>query len=310
MADKNLSGSSCFVFAIFSGLLGLSACVHGTGGSNVEIKAPTTSLVALQMDHPIELRLKADLMHQEKVAYFSRTNSESFEDNQVRHQKNETLEFTSQAETVKADPSSDRFTQALTIISKDGQADLHDYAMPDQGERLEVTADSHGRILRAGDYPTNSIFYVSPISLPSGSVSQGDTWTMTANWVSLDESVPYRLDMVSILKGFWTCGKDRCAQIEVSGEVGIDGMAGQSMSFKSLWRGMLYFDIDAGTVVWSRVDSDEQFAAGNVRRNVSSCLEAALIEPAGEKLAGLAKPNCEWRKSDSLSSPSSMTQKP
>ena len=297
-------------FVLTAAIAGLSACAHGNGGdSDSAMIAPSKSLTVLQVDHPIELRLKADPKHVEKVAYYSRTSSESFEDNQVRHQKNDSLEFTSQAETLRADPSSDRFTQVLSIVSKDGAGDLHDYAMPEQGERLEVTADSRGRILRAGDYPTSSIFYVSPVSLPSGPVSQGDTWTMVANWVSLEESVPYRLDMVSILKGFWNCGKDRCAQIEVSGEVGIDGMANQAMSFKSVWRGMLYFDIDAGTVVWSRVDSDEQFAAGNVRRNVTSCLEAALTEPTDEKIPGLAKPNCEWRKSDPPS-PSALTQKP
>jgi hypothetical protein len=161
---------------------------------------------------------------------------------------------------------------------------LHDFAMPELGEKLEVIADSHGRILKAGDYPTNSIFYVAPISLPEGPVSVGDTWALQSDWLSLEEMVPYHLDMASILRQVYSCGAHRCAEIEISGEVTLEGPIAQSLAFKSLWKGFILFDIDAGAVAWSRVDSEEQFASGNVRRSVSSCLEATLFEPFDEKL--------------------------
>ena len=115
---------------------------------------------------------------------------------------------------------------------------------------------------------------------------------MRASWLSLGEMVPYQLEMVSILKRFSQCGTRRCAEIELSGEVGLQGPIAQMMAFRSLWKGFLVFDIDSGTVLWSRVDSEEQFASGNVRRAVASCLEAALQEPGDIKLAGKTRPAC------------------
>ncbi len=280
--------------------LALVACSHSGGTKGADEKAAearqfrpqATGLEQIKIEGPVELRLKADPARVEKVNYFHRSSSRSFEDNQVRTQKDETLEFTSQAETVKVEADKGRFTQVITTSNKQGNGDLNDFAMPEVGEKLEVTASQRGKILKSGDYPENSIFFVSPISLPETPVTIGDTWTMQANWLSLGEMVPYKLDMVSILKGFWKCGKNRWAEIEISGEVGLQGPIAQAMSFKSVWRGRVYFDIDAGTVAWSRVDSDESFISGNVRREVDSCLEAVLFEPEDQKLPGITKPTC------------------
>ncbi len=236
------------------------------------------------------MRLKGDPKRIEKVAYTHRMRSTSYEDLEVRHQKEELLDFLAQAETLNVGADGERFTQRITVLKKEGSANLHDFAMPEVGERLDVVADSRGRIIRSGNYPENSIFYVPPNSLPEEAVKVGDTWSMEASWVSLDENVPYRLDMVSIMKRFLECGKDRCAEIEVAGEVSLQGPLAQAMVFKSMWRGFILFNIDAGAVVWSRVDSEEQLMAGNVRRSVTSCLEAAMVEPAELKVPTDEKP--------------------
>lgn len=289
-----LNNRSSLVVLLLLSQFALGACASkAPKNSNVEYKPLAKGLEPLKVETPVELRLKADANRVEKVSYFHRSRSRSFEDNQVRTQKDETLEFVSQATTVKVEADKDRFTQVLTTSGKQGAANLNDFAMPEVGEKLEVTANSRGKILKSGDYPDNSIFFVSPISLPEAAVSVGDTWTMQSNWLSLGELVPYRLDMLSILKGFWKCGAHRCAEIEISGEVGLQGPIAQSMAFKSLWRGRIYFDVDAGTVVWSRVDSDESFSSGNVRRDVSSCLEAVLTEPEDTKIPGIGKPTCQ-----------------
>lgn len=270
----------------------LTACTHagvspaveqGTSAGTSQV-VPADGLKSVSLTAPVELRLKADRDHIEKVAYVHRSRSTSFEDVEVRKTTEEALDFVSQAETTNIDPALDRFTQSISITKKDGQLNLHDFAMPELGEKLEIVADGRGRILRAGDYPTNSIFYVPPISLPDGPVSVGDTWGLQARWLSLEELVPYQLDMTSILKNVWGCGAHRCAEIEISGEVTLVGALAQTMAFKSLWKGFLMFDIEAGTVLWSRVDSEEQFMSGNVRRSVSSCLEATLQEPVDLKL--------------------------
>lgn len=248
-------------------------------------------LPSVKMAGPVELRLKAQPKTAETVEYFHVSSSRAFEGKELRHEKTETLTFTAQAETTKVDGG--RFSQTITVTKKDGAIGLHDFAMPEMGERLELVTDSRGKILKAGDWPSNSIFYVSPISLPENAVEVGDTWTMQSSWLSLQDMVPYELDMVSILKGFVKCGDDTCADIEVNGNVSMQGALQKTLVFRSEWRGRLLFAVNAGTVTWSRVNSEELFAYDKVYRSVGSCLEAALRDPGKVSvIARDAKPTC------------------
>lgn len=288
-----------------------TACASGPKSLDTLPPGVKGELPSVKMDGPVVLRLKAEPKTSETVEYYHVSASRAFEGKELRHEKTETLSFTAMAETTKAEklpvtPSAapeaavetaapvERFTQAITVTKKEGTVGLHDFAMPEIGERLEVVTDSRGKILKAGDWPTNSIFYVSPVSLPDHAVSVGDTWTMQSSWLSLEDMVPYELDMVSILKGFVKCGNDTCADIEVNGNVGMQGALKQALVFRSEWRGRLLFAINAGTVAWSRVNSEELFAYDRVYRTVGSCLEAALREPGvSSLLANDAKPLCQ-----------------
>lgn len=246
----------------------------------------------VKLKEPVLLRLKARPKTSEIVDYFHVSASRAFEGRELRHEKTESVGFTATAETLKAEE--DKFTQSITVTKKDGTIGLHDFAMPEPGERLEIVADAKGKILKAGDWPTNSIFYVSPISLPDNPVEVGDTWVMQASWLSLQDMVPYELEMVSILKGFVKCGEDTCADIEINGNVGMQGQLKQALVFRSEWRGRMLFALDAGTVVWSRTNSEETFAYDRIYRTVGSCLEAALRKPTARSLfQGEAKPSCE-----------------
>lgn len=281
-----------FFYTCLVSILFLAGCA--TSPKTVGVQPPGLSgkLETVKMKEPVQLRLKAQPKSSETVEYYHVSASRAFEGQELRHEKTETLGFTALAETLKAE--GDRFTQNITVTKKDGTVGLHDFAMPELGERLEVIADSKGKIIKAGDWPTNSIFYVSPISLPEQAVEVGDTWTMQATWLSLTDMVPYELEMVSILKGFVKCGADTCADIEVNGNVAMQGQLRDALVFRSEWRGRLFFAVNAGTVTWSRVNSEELFAYDKVYRTVGSCLEAALREPSAQSLlVASAKPSCE-----------------
>lgn len=283
---------TCLVPILFLQMLVLSGCATSSKATGPVPPGLSGKLEAVTLKEPVQLRLKAQPKSSETVEYYHVSASRAFEGQELRHEKTETLGFTALAETLKAE--GDRFTQAITVTKKDGTIGLHDFAMPELGERLEVIADSKGKIHKAGDWPTNSIFYVSPISLPEQAVAVGDTWMMQATWLSLNDMVPYELEMVSILKGFVKCGADTCADIEVSGNVAMQGQLRETLVFRSEWRGRLFFAIGAGTVAWSRVNSEELFAYDKVYRTVGSCLEAALREPSAQSLIGVeAKPTCE-----------------
>ncbi len=276
-------------------LLLISACASG-GGKSSPLLPPGVKgeLSQVKMEGPVKLRLKAEPKTSETVEYYHVAASRAFEGAEVRHEKTDTLTFTAVAETLKVDSAAEgKFTQAITVTKKDGTIGLHDFAMPELGERLEIVTDSRGKILKAGDWPPNSIFYVSPISLPDAPVEVGDTWAMQSSWLSLQDMVPYELDMVSILKGFVKCGTDTCADIEVNGNVSMQGALQQTLVFRSEWRGRILFALNAGTVAWSRVNSEELFAYDKVYRTVGSCLEAALREPGASSLLTVeAKPTC------------------
>jgi hypothetical protein len=272
--------------------LALIGCASGQVANGPRPSGLKGDLVAINVDKPVLLRLKAQPQTSETVDYFHISSSRAFEGRELRNEKTETLGFTANAETVKVD--ADKFTQTITVSKKDGTIGLHDFAMPEPGEKLEVVADNKGKILKAGDWPTNSIFYVSPISLPENPVEVGETWVMQASWLSLQDMVPYELEMVSILRGFVKCGADICADIEINGNVGMQGQLKQALVFRSEWRGRMLFAIDAGTVVWSRTNSEETFAYDRVHRTIGSCLEAALRQPSLRSLIPAeAKLACE-----------------
>jgi hypothetical protein len=287
-----LSSVTCLIAVVL-----LSACASKNLKADGQKKQIPLELKAVQVAQPVVLRLNAQPNRVEKVAYFYQADAKAYEDAQLRHEKEESLEFTSQVSTVSvSEPEANgivQFTQDLSVIKKDGNGDLHDFAMPELGETIRVTMDSFGRIVKSGDYPKNSIFYVPAISLPATPVSVGDTWVMNASWLSLNDMVPYELSMVSILKGFLECGTDTCADIEVSGDVKFQGPLAKEMSFSSVWRGRIYLAMKAGSVAWSRIDTEERLVAEHARRDVQSCFEAMLIEPTNERIPTMDKPTCK-----------------
>ncbi|RYZ77218.1 MAG: hypothetical protein EOP05_02560 [Proteobacteria bacterium] len=303
MKSSSLKSNPLFVCTLLASL-GLVGCAHSSKSATAAVAGLRPNLESMkpaEVKGPVTLRLKAEMGRTESVSYTHRSVAKAFEDQTLRHEKEEGLDFVSKAETLKVGTPDAKavsvFTQSLSIVKKDGVGDLHDFAMPELDEKLEVTADSLGKILKSGDYPPESVFYVSPISLPENPVSVGDTWTMEASWLSLEEMIPYQLQMVSILKGFWQCGTgttaDTCAEIEISGDVGFQGPLTKAMNFKSSWKGRIFFALNAGTVLWSRTDSEERLIAERVRRDVDSCLEAVLIAPESLALQGLKGARCE-----------------
>ena len=267
-----------FVVFVYSCLILLAACSSSPKKFDSEIPRPDIQgLKEIKIEEPISIRLKSQVGRSEVVSYLFQSSSRSFEGQELRHQKDESMEFVAKAEGLSEDKEKNQFTQRITIIKKDGAADLHDFAMPELGETLDITSNGLGQIFQAGDYPANSIFYVPSVSVPEHPVEVGDTWIMQASWLSLQEMVPYQLDMVSILKSVLQCGQDRCAEIEVQGDVGFQGPLAQSMKFNSHWKGKIILALDAGSVVWSRLQSEEYLESTNVHREVSSCMEAVSL---------------------------------
>lgn len=224
---------------------------------------------------PVSLRLNAKKGNVESIRYRYNSVSESFEEGAIRLRQEQGVEFVTKIETVQSDEN--KILQFVTTTEKSGDVDLRTMAMPELNERLELGMTRNGQVLMAGSYPKQSIFYVPQVSLPDDKVEIGDTWDMEATWVTLDEGVPFITEMVSILKGFVKCGNENCADIEMSGEVRLQGTL--PIAFKNEWKGRMLFALESGVPVWSHMASRADYAAEAVQRVETSCLETVMEEP-------------------------------
>lgn len=269
-----------FVFAavMVSCVTIFAGCASLPRGISVE-NSDTTSEGprGLQEKQPLLLRLKGAVGRKEKSWYYSASTAETHEDGQIIRRKEEAVGFTvesrfkSQADGVIAFDAE--------TIEKDGQVDLHDLAFPELNELIEVKLKESGEVLQAGPYPPTSVFFVPPVPLPQEAVLTGDTWTTQHEWVSMKNGVPLRADLTLILKGLHQCGKGRCAELEISGEVAIIDEKLKEVKFQNEISGRLLFSIDQGTVVAMRVANKEAMLVGHNFLRVFSCMVGQIVDP-------------------------------
>jgi hypothetical protein len=297
-------GRALAALAAFFGAVAGSGCAHGGSPADsaeargrsasflAPIAAPVGGWKALDLREPLNLRLKGELARVERARYCAKSAAKTFAGADLRGERDEATEFTVETRTVKIDAAADRISQALKTTQKEGAMDLREFAMPEKDEKLDLILSGQGKVLRAGSFPPGSLYYVPTVSLPEAPVNVGDTWTMQAAWSPTGEDSVLRLDMLSILKGIWSCGADRCAEIEVSGGV-TAAVAGRPIpGYRNDWRGRLLLNVDAGVPVWSRLESDEAFEGDRGKRMVFSSLEGTLIEPSALRPAGARLEAC------------------
>lgn len=234
------------------------------------------------------LILKSQVGREELTAYHSQSATFIFEGNELRSQREEALDFKILAKTTKTD----RYIhQIVTVAEKDGTTDLHDLAFPDIGEELLLILTPQGKVIQAGNYPTTSIFYVPPLSLPEKAVEVGDTWLLKSQWTHSKNGTRMKLEVLTIFKELLKCGADECVDLEVSGSVQLEDLPINPL--KSEIKGRLLFNRTQGSLVWGVLYNREEFQQESGRILVSSCLESVLVEPAKEAWPGkqaLCKP--------------------
>lgn len=270
-----------------------ASCASSPNGdvSKRDMNPVVQGLPMTSFSEPSDLKLSAETGRVERVRHASRTVSRSFEGGRLRDQEESSVEF--EVETgIRALPDGN-IEQIVKTVSKNGNIDLRSLAFPEFGETIDLRVTRQGKVLHAGPYASESVFFVPPVSLPEGHVSPGETWSLVAEWKSFEDGTPFQLEMVSILRGYVACGSDQCADIELSGEVKIPFEMRRLIGFDSEWRGRMLFARQAGSVVWARIDSLETMQSENVRRQVHSCLESVLMEPKEIHPTSIAGPTCE-----------------
>jgi hypothetical protein len=228
---------------------------------------------------PVTIVIKGGPGQQDITRYYSRSHITGYEGAQKVREKDEIVEFRVSEKVTRIDANKNLITVKAATISKDGTVDLHDLAFPEAGEEIEYTFTRQGEVVRAGDYPLDSVFYIPPVPLPKGPVEIGDTWTMDHGWVGMNSGIPLGVHLVSILKGIQSCGPGRCADIEVSGHVEVAGMTKKGTEFKSTIWGRMIVAVERGTVLWSEIRSREKMTLPDSRTEIQSCMVGALETP-------------------------------
>lgn len=230
----------------------------------------------------VNLELKPLVGRKEKINYYSHSKVKTFENQQLVREKDEIVEFQVESEILSYENNLIR-TLVSTVI-KDGLVDLHDLAFPELNERIEFIYKPNAEVLYAGGYPSSSVFYVPPLSLPDSEVAVGDTWEMQRSWVSMRNNIPLNIQLVSILKNIYPCGQnEKCADLEISGDVSIIVALNKDVQFNSQITGRIIFSIDKGSILWSMVRSAEVLTLAETRMEVLSCLVSQLTEPRSDQ---------------------------
>ncbi len=293
---------------LFLSLSFLSGCANlmsngsldtaGLTASGAVAKGPTAK--RLKASGPVQIVFKPVLNHIDITNYYSRSTTHAYSDNELVKTLTDIANFTVKTKTVAVDNQNQTATYDLTTIKKTGLVDLSDFAMPDLGETLELMLTNQGKVLRAGNYPPGTLFFVPPVSLPNKPVKVGDSWPMTSEWVSLKSGLPLKMKTLSTLRAIRKCGTTgRCAEIDLTGTVQLeptrsenDGSANKLPKFVSSMNGSLLFSLTRGTVLYSYLVSSESLSGKNTRIIIRSCMVSSVVKPSDENLLGSVPVQC------------------
>lgn len=165
------------------------------------------------------IRVRAPKGRVETLSHYYDVRTKNFEKTELVQEKEEFVEFQSQV-TGEGEQPENVWNYQLQTMKKNGMLPLADMGFPEPGEKLNMMVSSGGRTIKAGDYPSSSIFFLPTFPFPWDGVRVGETWAYEHQWISHYSGVVLVLEVVGILRELFPCQRgDRCARIELSGDV-------------------------------------------------------------------------------------------
>lgn len=248
----------------------------------------------LEVTGEIDFYFKPEEGRKETIRIVSKTHSRSYSQKQILHERQEIVEFSVRNTVKQVEAGSGLRSIEVETIAKDGPQDLYDLGFPELGESIDYIFNTKGEVRKAGNFPSNSIFFIPAVSLPKRPVAVDETWTMQKDWISLRNGLPMTVDVLTIFKAVYACGKgQRCAELEISGEVRVPESLRKKAKVQSYISGRLLYNLDSGAVVWSDIRNKDLLGVDADQVESSSCTEAVLEAPAEERWPWRPKPNCD-----------------
>ncbi len=224
-----------------------------------------------------ELKLKSKAGKKDQISYQAISITQTMKPGNVQEEKTSITDFTIVEESLPS-LNPNEIKAKIKTLKKNGPAGLRDMAFPELGQSINVTYSPYAEVLKAGDEGKNSVFYVPPVSLPKEKVSVGDTWVLDAQWIGETSELPFKMEIVTILKDVKPCRNfdDQCAELEVSGEVEMLLPANSGIYFLSQLSGRIWFAINSGKILSSNVRSQEKMQTSDGLVRVASCIGSEL----------------------------------
>lgn len=254
-------------------------------------KNSETGPKSIKIDAPIVLKWKGEKGRVEKTRYLNISKTRTFEGMRIMHERSEAVEFVVKSQTKTVEDKS--VSYSIETIYKAGFVNLRDMAFPELGEKLETTVSENGEILKAGNYPKDSIFYIPYLPLPDHPVKVGDSWSYSREWKGLANGLTFLIALNSTLRNVYECGggADQCYEIEILGDISAPELANKKtptkknkktpnfLKLESKVEGRMLFSRNTASLVWSDVRNIENFEVDKNRVEVRSCTQAFVEDP-------------------------------
>ncbi len=223
----------------------------------------------------IPLRLKGIPNVDEHVAY-SASNTKTFSNNQIVHEQIEAVDFKIVTEIKPRDDQT--FYAQVKTLSKDGPIALASLGYPEPGEAIVYIVNRDSTIIKAGEFPKNSLYFIPQLPLPNRTLKTGETWNYEYTWISDESLSQLKIEVVLLLKDVFECGKDSCITIEYSGNITQPKNIKQKIPFKSQLKGLMKYNLTLAQVISNYQINEELLEIEGTRVEAKSCSETLSSE--------------------------------
>jgi len=244
-----------------------------------QILATPPKSKAPPLTFPLKLEVRGEEGRKELTHHCSTAVSSYYDRQALRRQKIERVEFKTDTLIGKTDPKTHDLFQLIATVEKDGAIPLHDLAFPEVGEQIDFIFTPTGQVVKAGNAPKGSLFFVAPLPFPEKPVVVGSKWRDVAKWKSLNNSMQFTAVTDSEVTGQKPCGISQCVVVRVTGEVHMPEKVERSNHFKHRLGGTYLYEPLKGILVWAEFASTESIMSGGDKVEVVSRLRSALEEP-------------------------------
>lgn len=251
------------------------SCLLATGGcAHREVSQDETPLA---LNSPMKFEISGEKGYREKQKYFYSSHQKTYEGKQIAHERSENTEFAVENEIISVSKDPRYIEVKQKTIEKSGPADLEQMAFPELNETLAFRYNPWGDVLKAGDKPPFSIFFVSPVPLPQRPIQVGDTWEYKGSWIDYNQGIEMNVNLIGVLRETISCyDNEICLNLEYSGNVELPEKLQKAAKFKGKVLAKFILRPKNFSVLRSEIYNTEYLARDDFTMDIKSCIVSKI----------------------------------